>query len=532
MTTVRHETHYGDRVVRCFAQRPATIDVLFRGAAARAPERAALVLGDERMSYHALDATVEAIAANLTARGFRKGDRIALLLGNCVEFVAAVLACARAGIIVVPMSIRQRAPETEFILSQCEAAALIHQADLAEHLPAPSATPHLRERFVVGGGPGTPFAALETPAPFSAVAIAEEDVFALLYTSGTTGRPKGAMLTHLGTIHSLLHFEYGMGLRDGDVSVLAVPASHVTGLVAIILTMIDVAGTTVLMPVFKARAFLELAARTTMTHTLIVPAMYNLCLLDPDFARFDLSHWRVGGFGGAPMPEATIEKLATLLPKLTLINAYGSTETTSPVTLLPPGDVAAHADTVGKTLPCADIVVMDDDGREVAPGANGELWIAGPMVVPGYWNNPDADRAAFCAGYWKSGDIGSIDAQGYVRIHDRKKDMINRGGYKIYCIEVEGVLARHPQVIECAVIGRPDPVLGERVHAVIVPRAPDIDTAELKAFCARNLSDYKVPETFALIADALPRNANGKVLKTALREQTPDKSWSNRRSSP
>jgi len=518
MTALRHETHYGDRVVRCFAQRPTSIDAVFRDAVARAPERDALVLGGARVSYRALDDVVQNIAANLAQRGFRKGDRLALLLGNCFEFVYAVLACARAGIIAVPMSIRQRAPETEFILTQCAAAGLIYQGDLAEHLPAPSTTPHLRERFVIGTGPGTPFVALTTPARFSDVAIREEDVFALLYTSGTTGRPKGAMLTHFGTVHSLLNFQYGMELRDGEVSVLAVPASHVTGLVAIILTMIGVGGTTVLMPVFKARAFLALAAQTRMTHTLIVPAMYNLCLLDPDFAAFDLSHWRIGAFGGAPMPEATIEKLAAALPKLVLVNAYGSTETTSPVTLLPLGDVASHADTVGKTLACADIIVMDDDGREVAPGASGELWIAGPMVIPGYWNNPEADRTAFHGGYWKSGDIGSVDAQGYVRVFDRKKDMINRGGYKIYCIEVEGVLARHPGVIECAVIGRPDPVLGERVHAVIVPRSRDIDVAELKAFCARNLSDYKVPETFAFITDALPRNANGKVLKRQLRE--------------
>ena len=519
MPTLRHETHYGDRVVRCFAQRPATIDATFRDAVARAPQRAALVLGDERVSYRTLDEKIQAIAANLAQRGFRKGDRIALLLGNCFEFIDAMLACARAGIIVVPMSIRQRAPETEFILNQCEAAGLIYHGDLAAHLPAREATPSLRARFVVGDGPDTPFAVLTAPAPFADIAIGEEDVFALLYTSGTTGRPKGAMLTHIGTVHSLMHFQDGMALRDGDVSVLAVPGSHVTGLVAIILTMIKVAGTTVLMPAFKARAFLELAAQTRMTHTLIVPAMYNLCLLDPDFARFDLSHWRVGGFGGAPMPEATIEKLAAMLPNLALINAYGATETTSPVTLLPPGAVTTHGDTVGKVLPCADIVVMGDDGREVAPGESGELWIAGPMVIPGYWNNPEADRTAFCGGYWKSGDIGSIDARGYVRVFDRKKDMINRGGYKIYCIEVEGVLARHPQVIECAVIGRPDPVLGERVHAVIVPRSAEVDVAELKAFCAQSLSDYKVPETIALIPDALPRNANGKVLKTVLRER-------------
>jgi acyl-CoA synthetase (AMP-forming)/AMP-acid ligase II len=160
---------------------------------------------------------------------------------------------------------------------------------------------------------------------------------------------------------------------------------------------------------------------------------------------------------------------------------------------------------------------MDDNGREVAPGAGGELWIAGPMVVPGYWRNPEADDAAFSGGYWKSGDIGSVDAAGYVRVFDRKKDMINRAGYKVYCIEVESVLARHPDVLECAVIGRPDPVLGERVHAVVVPRTRELQEAQLKSYCAQFLSDYKVPDIVTFLPDGLPRNANGKVLKTALR---------------
>jgi acyl-CoA synthetase (AMP-forming)/AMP-acid ligase II len=517
MPALRHETHYGDRAVRCFADRPTNIDAMFREAVARAPDRVALALGDACITYRALDEKVDAVAANLTQRGFAKGDRLALLLGNCFEFVQAVLGAARAGIIVVPMSIRQRAPETEFVLTQCEAAGLIYQADVAAYLPEPAATPHLRERLVVGDGAGVPFAALTAPATFSGIEIAEEDIFTLLYTSGTTGRPKGAMLTHFGTVHSLLHFEYGLALRDGEVSVLAVPGSHVTGLVAIILTMIRVRGTTVLMPAFRARDFIEIAARERMTYALIVPAMYNLCLLDPDFATFDLTAWRIGGFGGAPMPQATIERVAAVLPNLMLVNIYGATETTSPVTMLPLGEAATRADTVGKPLPCADIVVMDDAGREVAPGIGGELWIAGPMIVPGYWRNPEADGAAFCGGYWKSGDIGSIDAEGYVRVFDRKKDMINRGGYKVYCIEVESVLARHPDVIECAVIGRPDPVLGERVHAVVVPRTGALQEAQLKSYCAQFLSDYKVPDIITFVPDGLPRNANGKVLKTMLR---------------
>ena len=521
MVALRHEVHYGNRVVRCFADRPAHIDAMFRAVAARHPERDALVLGAERLTYRTLDAQVEAVAGNLAQRGFSKGDRIALLLGNGFEFVIAVLAAARIGVIVVPMSIRQRAPETEFILTQCEAAGLIYQGDLAEYLPARDALPHLREYFVVGDGPRTPFAQLTAPCLAPPVTIAEEDVFALLYTSGTTGRPKGAMLTHLGTVHSLMHYEQGMALRDGDISVLAVPASHVTGLVAVVLTMLRVGGCTVLLPAFKARNFMEVAAREKMTHALLVPAMYNLCLLNPDLAQFDLSAWRIGGFGGAPMPQATIARIAAAWPNLTLVNVYGSTETTSPVTMLPLGEAATRADTVGKALPCADVIAMDDDGRAVAPGTSGELWIAGPMIIPGYWQNPEADRTAFSAGYWKSGDIGSVDAQGYVRVLDRKKDLINRGGYKVYCIEVESVLARHPDVLECAVIGRPDPVLGERVHAVVVARDAGITEGDLKRFCADNLSDYKVPDSIAFLPDALPRNANGKVQKTALRETLP-----------
>ena len=286
---LRHETHYGNRVVRCFADRPAHIDAMFREVAARNPDRDALVLGEERISYRALDTTVEAVAGNLARRGFRKGDRLALLLGNCFEFVYAVLACARArhhrradehpaaraGDRIHPDAVRGRGPDLSG-RSRRASAGLALRCRICASV------------FVVGDGPGTPFAELTTPATAPAVAIGEEDIFSLLYTSGTTGRPKGAMLTHLGTVHSLLHFEHGMGLRDGEVSVLAVPASHVTGLVAIILTMLRVGGCTVLLPAFKARNFLDVAARERMTYALLVPAMYNLCLLDPDFSKFDL----------------------------------------------------------------------------------------------------------------------------------------------------------------------------------------------------------------------------------------------------
>lgn len=515
----RQELHYGDRVVRCFSERWPTIDAMFRSAVARQPERIALVDEHRRMTYRSLASDVERIAAGLSALGVAQGDRVGLLAGNRCEFMVAVLACVRLGAIFVPISTRSARPEVEFLMSQCAAAALIYDVQYADLCPSPKSVPALRHRITMTGDHDLSLDTLGSglsPAP--QVTLEEEDVLCLLYTSGTTGRPKGARLTNLGTIHSVLNYVHGMSLTDGEVSVLAAPASHVTGLIANLFAMVAVASTTVMMPAFKARRFLEIAASERMTHTVMVPAMYNLVLLDSEVDRFDLSAWRIGGFGGAPMPEATIERLASAMPRLTLHNVYGSTETTGPVTMMPPGQIAAHRDTVGRALPGADIVVMDTAGREVATGEEGELWIRGPMVVPGYWNNASADVAAFVDGYWRSGDVGSIDADGFVRILDRRKDVINRGGYKIYSIEVENVLMQHPDVIEAAVVPKPDAVLGQVVHAIVVSARPDLAADSVLRHCAAQLADYKIPTVLTIRAAPLPRNANGKVMKSALAE--------------
>ena len=310
-----------------------------------------------------------------------------------------------------------------------------------------------------------------------------------------------------------------MGLTTQDRSVAAVPLSHVTGLIANLATMARCAGTLVILPAFKAANFLAVASRERMTHTIIVPAMYNLCLMEPAFDGCDLSAWRVGAYGGAPMPPATITQLASKLPGLQLINAYGSTETTSPATIMPAEHTATHGDSVGKAVPCTTFAVMDERGCEVLPGEVGELWISGPSIVPGYWNNPAASAQEIIGGFWRSGDLGSVDADGFVRVLDRKKDMINRGGYKVFSAELEATLAAHPGVIEAAVVARPCPVLGERVHAFVVPREASASPTELRAFCAERLADYKVPETFTVRPEPLPRNANGKVLKRFLRDE-------------
>ena len=522
----RHlEAHYGDRVVSCFADRPRSLHAMLEEAMARNAEGDALVCGDVRMPYRELLAQSSRIAAGLAARGVGAGDRVAMLLGNRIEFVTTLFAIARLGAIVVPLSTREQTPGLAYMLAHCAAVALVHEAELAPVLPAPRDTPALRVRASVGGesAGSESFDSLlqhgEAPAPAE---VQEEDTAAILYTSGTTGRPKGAMLTHLGIVHSSMHYQIAMGLGASDSAIAAVPLSHVTGLVALITAMVRAAGKLTIMPAFKAADFLTLAARERMTYTLMVPAMYNLCLLQPSFDTHDIRAWRIGAYGGAPMPLSTITTLAQKVPALTLMNCYGSTETTSPSTLMPPGQTAAHLDTVGAPLGCVDMRVMDDDGREVAPGAIGEIWIHGPMVVSGYWNNPDATAANFTGGYWHSGDIGSIDVQGYLRVVDRKKDMINRGGYKIYTIEVENALYAHPAVQECAVVAKPCPVLGERVHAFVALKDGAVTSGDLTAHVKPILSDYKVPESYTLSTTPLPRNANGKLMKREMRDRLAD----------
>jgi len=518
---LREETHFG-RAVRCFAERPASVMAMLADAVARHGAREAVVDGEHRLDYAKLDRVTQRVAGHLHRLGLQAGDRLVLFLANEREFVHALLAALRLGAIAVPVNTREQRPELGFILNQCGAKAIVFDAALADRLPSPAEAPALAVRLSVGGAaPGaTPFEELlETRSPAAPRATpGEEETAVILYTSGTTGRPKGAMLTHLNLVHSALHYRVCMQLTHADRSLLAVPASHVTGLVAILLAMFAAGGCVVMLREFKARTFLELAARERMTHTLVVPAIYNLCLRDPDFDRFDLSAWRIGGFGGAPMPEATIRALAGKLPGLMLMNAYGATETTSPTTIMPMGLQAANLDSVGVVVPCAEVRVTDEAGREVPPGTSGEIRVAGPMVVPGYWDNPEASAREFADGYWKSGDIGSIDAHGFVRVFDRKKDLINRGGYKVYSAEVESVLSLHPLVVEAALVGVPDPVLGEKSHAFVVARDATCTPEALRAHCARHLADYKVPDFFTLRSEPLPRNANGKLLKRALRE--------------
>ncbi len=525
----RLEAVLDDRVVTCFRDRPKNLHALLVGAVARNPKGEAVVeaghppegeRAGRRLLYRELGPLVDRAARNLLDLGIDAGDRVALLLSNRLEFLVALLAANRIGAITVPLNMRERRPGLRYLLNDCGAKALVFEAPVLDEVPPTEEIPSLKVMITVGGLlPGT--------VPFDDLLVAsdtllppliddEEATAVILYTSGTTGEPKGAMLSHLAFAHSALHYQYCFDFGPGDRTVLVVPASHITGLMGMVIALLRAAGTVVMLPKFEVESFLTTAAEERITHTIMVPAMYALCLMRADLSAYDLSAWRLGVYGGAPMPEATIDGLAEALPDLQLCNAYGATETCSPVTITPPGLGRETADSVGQLVPCGEVAIMDDDGREVPLGEAGEVWIKGPMLASGYWRKPDASKAAFVGGYWRSGDIGSLDEDGWLRVFDRKKDMINRAGYKIYSAEVENVLTYHDAIGEAAVIPDPDPVLGERVHAVIVPSGEAVDAEEIRAFCAERLADYKVPERITVSPDPLPRNANGKMQKRVL----------------
>ncbi|HET7875900.1 MAG TPA: class I adenylate-forming enzyme family protein, partial [Methylomirabilota bacterium] len=474
-----------------------------------------------RLTWGELRDDAERLAGALHRRhGIKPGERVALLLANGWEFCAGVFACARLGAVAVTLNTKLKTRELEFMLQNSGARVLLANAEWwPEVEPARERIP-CEAVYLTGQPPaGTePFERLlERGAAAPPAATHEDDTAFIMYTSGTTGRPKGAEGTHLGIINSAISFERCMGLGREERSLVAVPLFHVTGLIAQFLTMAYLGGTVVVMRMFDADETLRLLDAERITHMIAVPTVYVMMMTRPGYGRAGRS-LRVISYGGAPIPPHTVRALREWLPQARLHNAYGMTETCSPTTVLPDADALDRISSVGLPVPTAEIRTVDPaTGRECGADEVGELWIRGPMVVPGYWTNPEATAAAVGDGWLRSGDLARVDAKGYVAIMDRIKDMINRGGEKIFCVEVEEVLCGHPDVLEAAVLGVPDPVYGEAVRACVVPRAGRVVEPEgLRRWVAERLAKFKVPRD-VVVLDALPRNPNGKVVKGALR---------------
>jgi long-chain acyl-CoA synthetase len=485
-------------------------------------EKPAVRHGDATLSYRELADRCGRFAAFVAARA-EPGARVGLLLPNAPELVIGYFGAIAAGAVAVPVNHRLSPPEVGYVLSDSGATILVttaaHHARLAD-LPEARGV----DTWVVvdgdGHAPGTvPFQAALAGAPLPAPApCRRDDVACLLYTSGTTGFPKGAMISHANALFNVGSCERTLGYRADDVGLVALPLFHVSALHSQLLALLATGATVVLQQDYDTRRMLELMAGERVSALFLVPAIYKLMTLRRDeVVRHDLSRVRLAAYGGAPMDPDTIRTLRELLPGVELHNCYGLTECSSLGTVLPASEVLARADSVGLPVPGTEAEVRDEAGARLPPGRPGELYLRGPHIVQGYHRAPEKTRAALGDGWLRTGDVARMDADGFVYVLDRAKDMINRGGEKIYGLEVENVLSAYPGVAEAAVAGVPHVVFGEVPVAFVVPLpGATVDGEGLRAHCATRLADFKVPVEVRIL-EKLPRNPGGKVVKQELR---------------
>lgn len=520
MTEISNELHFKDRIISSFKIRHKNFWQAFLNTTQKYPKYIAVSDKEKKISYKEMLNLALKKSSYYKSLGLQKGDRVCVLFENSWPLLVYILAGLKDGIIIVPLNPKSSMIENEMIINDCSAKGLFFDKYLNTNLPKKEKIKSVQnysffdeKKYLY---------VEENNNDDVKCNVEEEETGFILYTSGTTGKPKGAMITNFNIIHSCMHFKKHFSLSEEDNSILVVPASHVTGLIAHVMTMLFTGGTLILMKSFDVKAFLNLAEKEALSYLIMVPAMYNLCLHREDLSKYNLSNWRIGCFGGAPMPLGTIKKLSLVLPNLLLVNAYGSTETCSPSTLMPLDYKEELIASVGKVVETGKILIMNDNNKEVKDGDNGEIWISGPMVIPGYWNNAKKTSEEFIDGYWKSGDIGYKNKYGYIYILDRKKDVINRGGYKIYSSEIENLLSLSGLVLESAIIPYKDPILGEKIHAVIYTDKNNI-LNNLKKICSETLSEYKQPDYWTFLENELPKNKNGKILKSFLISQMNDK---------
>jgi long-chain acyl-CoA synthetase len=470
-------------------------------------DRPALVFGERRWTYAELDRDVSTLAAGFASLGLAVGERVALHLPNRPDFVLAYYALQKAGLVPLSLNVTYKAEELEYILANAAAAAVITADGIDANLPPPERTPSVRHRLHAKDLGG-----LRGAASLRAVACDREDMAAILYTSATTGRPKGVMLTHANIVSNAYATVHHLKMTSADRGLCALPMFHCFGQNAIMNSLVTAGGTLVLHERFVPDAFVAAVAEHRITILYAVPTMYILFLSMP--AKPDFSSVRLCFSAAATLPN-DVEARWHATHGHWIQQGYGLTET-SPFASYN-HDVAFRRGSVGTPIENVEMTIVDTEDREVADGELGEIVIKGPNVMKGYFGNPAATAEAIRDGWFHSGDIGYRDPDGYFFIVDRVKDMINVSGFKVFPREVEEVLFRHPAVKEAAVVGMPDPVRGEAVKAfVVLNENASVSAETLQALCRSTVASVKVPERIEFIA-ALPKNPTGKILKKELR---------------
>jgi fatty-acyl-CoA synthase len=498
------------------------------------PEREVLVSGSHRYTFRQVQAMALRCAAGLYQNGLRQGDRLGLIMPNWAEFVVAFFAAARLGVVLVPLNVRYRANEVQYMLQNSEAKFVITCAEfggfnfvelLKDLRPK---LPDLQHVVVVGQPQGSPgLISWENllhegdPAQLPAITInPKEDLFTILYTSGTTGVPKGAMLTHANLVNNAMLLAEALLTTEQDRFLVAVPLFNIFGIGPSVISAYGSGACLVLLDIFKAEEALRLVQTERITVHHGVPTMFILELNFPDFPRFDLSSLRAGILAAAPAPVEIIRRIRQDMG-CEIVSAYGMTETSPCLTITTfADDDMVRAETVGRALPGVEIKIVNDDGEEVPHGEMGELACRSSGVMKGYYKMPEATAAAIDnEGWFYTGDFATLDEQGQVRIVGRKKDMINRGGYKVYPREVEEFYYQHPKIQEVAVVGIPDPVLGERSVACIkLKPGQQADPQEMLDFLENKLADFKHPDLVRFV-ERFPMTSSGKIKKMQLRDE-------------
>ncbi len=475
-------------------------------AAERREHPAIVVEAGERISYAELNARINRAVAALRRLGVQRGDRVALALRSEPLYLELYFACAKLGAILVPLNTRLTAAELGFQITDCGAAVVIRSPEI--ELGALSGTRCIEREAFVALRPAT--------APEPALAPGGENPQVILYTSGTTGVPKGAVLPYRKTLFNTLNAEIYFGLRETDVAVVPIPLFHSFGLNILSVPVLFAGATLVLVDHFDALTLQDTLARERATFLGAVPVMYRR-MLEAGVSPEKWSSLRFAFGAGAPLEVETIRRFHEL--GVPLLQGYGQTET-SILCCLDPKNALDQAGSVGRPVRYAEVRVAAGDGREQPRGTSGEVVVRGPIVMTGYWRRPQETAATRLDGWHRTGDLGVMDADGFLTLVGRLKELYISGGENVYPAEVERVLAQHPAVAEAAVVGVPDERWGESGRAYVVPAADDFDADELLGWARARLAKYKLPREVVLV-DELPRTASGKVQKHVLLEEHP-----------